>query len=108
MGDVKQSEVLSIDGVVIKTSETDYCIRIHNRWILLESLIVDRGVEYIVGQEFRYQESFFESFDSRVLEIFMGSNLSMTVRHFQVVDSVQKSKPGCHFLTSLLLYPYCI
>lgn len=66
----------------------------NNRFILVENIIVDRGVEYIIDQEYRCHESFFEYiFDSRELEIFLVNNLSMTVKHFQVVESVNVRLP---------------
>lgn len=90
-GEVKQFKVLSMDGAVIKTTNRDSCIKIKNRFVLVENIIVDRGAEYIVGREYRCQESFFEyPFDSTELDIFMVSSLSMTVKHFQIVESVRK------------------
>lgn len=90
-GEVKQFQMLSMDGAVITTSKRDCCVKIKNEVVLVENIIVDRGVEYIVGRQYRCQESFFEyPFDSRELGILMVSNLSMTVKHFQILESVQK------------------
>lgn len=106
--EVEQFKVLSMDGAVIKTTNRDSCIKINNRLVLVENIFVDRGVEYIVGREYRCPESFFEyPFDSRQLDIFMVSNLSMTLKHFQIVESVQTYLSDCHFMTSLLSYLSC-
>jgi len=90
-GEAKQFKVLSMDGAVIKTTNRDSCIKIKNKFVLVENIIVDRGVEYFVGRDYRCKESFFEyPFDSTELDIFVVSNLSLTVKHFQRVESVQK------------------
>lgn len=90
-GTIKQFQVLSMEGAVIKTSRRDLYVKIKNMFVLVENIIVSNGLEYIVGREYKCQEPFFAyPFESTTLGIFLVSNLSLTVKYFKVEERVQK------------------
>jgi len=57
-GEVLQFKVLSVNGVIVKPSRRDCCIRIWNEVVLVENFVIDGGVEHIAGKEYRYKEPF--------------------------------------------------
>lgn len=84
VGVVDQSKELLIDGLAVRTSKRDDCIRI-DKVISVMNVISTEGKEYIVGKEYRLKAPFFEyPLDSRELEIYVGSNLSSRIQCFQV------------------------
>lgn len=90
-GEVLQIKVLSMDGIFVKTSRRDSCIKIRNEVVLVENFFIDGGIEYIAGKEYRCKEPFFVyPVDSRELGIYKVSNLSKDVKYFQMKESVQK------------------
>ncbi|MEQ2271868.1 hypothetical protein XENORESO_010424 [Xenotaenia resolanae] len=79
-GDIYQYKVLSMDGIIDKPSRTDSCIKIGNKVVLVENFVIDGGIEYIAGKEYRCKEPFFVyPFDSREIGIYKVSNLSVDV-----------------------------
>jgi hypothetical protein len=84
VGVVHQFKELLIDGLAVRTSERDDCIRI-DQVVSVLNVISTEGKEYIVGKEYRLKAPFLEyPLDSRELEIYVGSNLSSRIQCFQV------------------------
>lgn len=90
-GVVSQFKELAIDKFVINTSERDKCIRMNNKIVLVQNIIVFKEEEYIVCQEYRHIAAFFDyPIDSTDLGICFVSDLSTNLMCFKFDTNVQK------------------
>lgn len=90
-GVVSQFMELVIDQFVINTSERDRCVRMNNKIVLIQNIIVFEDEEYIVCQEYRHIAKFFDyPIDSIELGISFVSDLSPNMMCFKINTSMQK------------------
>lgn len=90
-GNVSQFKELAIDEFVINSSERDRCIKMNNKILLVQNIIVFEGEEYIVCKEYRHIAKFFDyPIDSTDLGICFVSNLSPKLMCFKLDTNVQK------------------
>ncbi|XP_067229733.1 uncharacterized protein [Chanodichthys erythropterus] len=88
---VRQYRVLATDDVVVKVKERDCCIKIDKKLLLVQNIVEDKGIVYIVANEYKQVEHFFTyPIDSRELGIFVVSNLSTNIKCFMVRNKPQK------------------
>lgn len=88
---VRQYKVLVSDDVVVKVKERDCCIKIENKLVLVQNIVEDKGVVYIVAKEYKQVDHFFTyPIDSRELGIFVVSNLSTNIKSFMIRNKPQK------------------
>lgn len=82
---------LAIDDIVISSSERDRCIKINNKIVLVQNIIVSHFEEYIVYTEYRHITKFFDyPIDSTELGICFVSDLSPNLMCFKLDSNVQK------------------
>ena len=73
----RQFKVLTFDDVVVKSKERDSCIKIDNKLVFVQNIAEDKGILYIVGNEYKQVEHFFKyPIDSKELGIYVVSSLS--------------------------------
>ncbi|XP_058631559.1 uncharacterized protein LOC131540562 [Onychostoma macrolepis] len=90
-GAVSQFKELSIDEVVINTSERDRCIKMNNKILLVQNIIVFEGEEYIVCKEYRHIAKFFDyPIESTDLGICFVSDLSPKLMCLTLDTNMQK------------------
>lgn len=90
-GVVSQFKELSVDGFVINTSERDRCIKMKNKILLVQNIIVFEGEEYIVCKEYRHIAKFFDyPIDSTELGICFVSDLTPDLMSLKLDTNVQK------------------
>lgn len=90
-GVVSQFKELSVDGFVINTSERDRCIKMKNKILLVQNIIVFEGEEYIVCKEYRHIAKFFDyPIDSTELGICFVSDLTPNLMSLKLDTNVQK------------------
>ncbi len=88
---VRQYKVLVSDDVVVKVKERDCCIKIENKLVLVQNIVEDKGVVYIVAKEYKQVDHFFTyPIDSRELGICVVSNLSTNIKSFMIRNKPQK------------------
>lgn len=88
---VRQFKVLAFDGIVVKAKDRDSCIRIDNKFILVQNIVEDKGTVYIVGNEYKQVKHFLTyPVDSKELGIYVVSNLSSSVKCFTFGKNLQK------------------
>ncbi|XP_048010162.1 uncharacterized protein si:dkey-242h9.3 isoform X1 [Megalobrama amblycephala] len=88
---VRQYRVLATDDVVVKVKERDCCIRIDKKLVLVQNIVEDKGIMYIVANEYKQVEHFFTyPIDSRELGIYVVSNLSTNIKCFMIRNKPQK------------------
>lgn len=88
---VRQYKGLVSDDVVVKVKERDCCIKIENKLVLVQNIVEDKGVVYIVANEYKQVEHFFKyPIDSRELGIYVVSNLSTNIKSFMIRNKPQK------------------
>lgn len=88
---VRQYKVLVSDDVVVKVKERDCCIKIENKLVLVQNIVEDKGVVYIVANEYKQVEHFFTyPIDSRELGIYVVPNLSTNIKSFMIRNKPQK------------------
>lgn len=88
---VRQYKVLATDGVVVSVKERDCCIKIDKKLVLVQNIIEEKGVVYIVANEYKQVEHFFTyPIDSRELGIYVVSKLSTNIKCFIVRQKPQK------------------
>lgn len=88
---IRQFKVLAIDCMVVKPKERDSCIRTDNMFVLVQNIVEDKGIIYIVGNEYKHVENFFSyPIDSKELGIYVVSNLSTRVKCFMIGRNLQK------------------
>lgn len=88
---VCQYKVLVSDDVVVKVKERDCCIKIENKLVLVQNIVEDKGVVYIVANEYKQVEHFFTyPIDSRELGIYVVSNLSTNIKSFMIRNKPKK------------------
>ncbi|XP_051787729.1 uncharacterized protein si:dkey-242h9.3 [Erpetoichthys calabaricus] len=74
---VLQFKEVEFNGFVIKVSTGDSCIKIDNKIVIVQNIIVHEDREYVVCQEYQHKAIFFEyPIDSSCLGIFVVSKLS--------------------------------
>lgn len=70
---VRQFKVLAFDGIVVKAKDRDSCIRIDNKFILVQNIVEDKGTVYIVGNEYKQVKHFLTyPVDSKELGIYVA------------------------------------
>lgn len=88
---VRQFKVLAFDGIVVKAKDRDSCIRIDNKFILVQNIVEDKGTVYIVGNEYKQVKHFLTyPVDSKELGIYVVSNLSSSVKCFTFGKNLQR------------------
>ncbi|KAA0717506.1 hypothetical protein E1301_Tti023690 [Triplophysa tibetana] len=84
-GTVSQFKELAIDDIVISSSERDRCIKINNKIVLVQNIIVSEFEEYIVYKEYRHITKFFDyPIESTELGICFVSDLSPNLMCFKL------------------------
>jgi len=77
--------VLVSDDVVVKVKERDCCIKIDKKLVLVQNVVEDKGVVYILANEYKQVEHLFTyPIDSRELGIYVVSNLSSKIKCFMI------------------------
>lgn len=90
-GTVSQFKELAIDDIVINSSERDRCIKLNNKIVLVQNIIICEFEEYIVYKEYRHIAKFFDyPIDSTELGICFVSDLSSNLMCLKLDSSVQK------------------
>lgn len=89
-GDVLQFRELVMNGVHIRITEGDNCVRINQIVALVENIIVYKGQEYIIYREFAKMGTFFHyPVDSKEVGVFVVSNLSSDLKCTRLNDVIK-------------------
>lgn len=90
-GVVSQFKEVLLSGSVIRTSEGDNCVRIHNSIAIVVNIILCGGKIHLVYKEYRHRSSFFHyPMDLGDLGIFIVNDLSDELNTTVLGDSVEK------------------
>lgn len=83
--------MLIFDDVIVNSKERDFCIKIDNKLVLVQNIVEDKGILYIVGNEYQQVEHFFKyPIDSKELGIYVVSSLSTSLKSVMVGGKLQK------------------
>lgn len=90
-GVVNQFQEVLLSGSVIRTSEGDNCVRIHNSIAIVVNIILFGGKIHLVYKEYRHRSSFFHyPMNSCDLGIFIVNDLSDDLNPTVLGDSMKK------------------
>ncbi|KAA0709184.1 hypothetical protein E1301_Tti017629 [Triplophysa tibetana] len=87
-----QFKVLAIDDIIVKPNERDSCIKIDKKFIVVQNIVEDKGIVYIVGNDNKQVEVFFKYPIDSNEGIYVVSKLSTNITCFKIEKKLQNAQ----------------